>query len=326
MTRLVDDLLDVSRITEHKLAIRREPMRVGAWVEHALEAVGTSLGHRRFRVALDPAAAQSWVSGDEVRLTQVLTNLVGNAIKFTPDHGRIDVSGRRVGDSVELEVADDGIGMDPDNLHRVFDLFYQAPQAEHRSRAGLGLGLSIVRSLVDMHGGAVEAHSAGPGRGSRFVVRLPCVPAPVDAPALHAAHGVAASSGKVLVVDDNRDAADTASALLEAFGYSVRVVYGAQDALTALDEHAAEVAVLDIGMPGMDGYQLAAAILARPGCAGIRLVALTGYGSETDVGRAHAGGFDLHLTKPVDPDHLLAVVRRMMDRRSSKRGSTLPAA
>lgn len=310
MTRLVDDLLDVSRITRRQLRIHKAPMQVGPWIEQAVQAVRGSGDARHVDVDLSPEAAESWIDGDEVRLAQVLSNLLGNAVKFTAAGGRVTVRARRERADVVVDVEDDGVGLDPEQAGKVFDLFYQAPQALDRARGGLGLGLPIVRSLVEMHAGTVAAASDGPGKGSRFTVRLPCVDAPArealpEKPAPATASPVAR---RVLVVDDNQDAADTAAALLEISGHRVRVAYTPQQALDALDGFDAEVAVLDIGLPGMDGYELARAIRRRPGCARIRLVALTGYGQDSDVGRARDAGFDAHLTKPVAPDVLLQVV------------------
>ncbi|HYF19712.1 MAG TPA: ATP-binding protein [Ramlibacter sp.] len=314
MRRLVDDLLDVSRITSRKLEIRRESMRVGPWVEQVVDAVRGSVGRRRLQVELPSDAAQSWVEGDPVRLAQVLANLLGNAIKFTADEGGITVSARREDGHIALEVRDDGLGMAPEEAERAFELFWQAPQARQHAGAGLGLGLPIVRSLVEMHGGRVEAESAGPGRGSRFVVRLPLAAHPGEATVVPTGTPAPLAEGggaRVLVVDDNHDAADTCGALLESCGFQVRVTYTPEDALAALADFRAEVGLLDIGLPGMDGYQLARAIRARPQGAAVRLVAITGYGQESDVARARAHGFDAHMTKPVDVHALLALVEKL---------------
>ncbi|KQT13134.1 hybrid sensor histidine kinase/response regulator [Ramlibacter sp. Leaf400] len=318
MTRLVDDLLDVSRITGGKLLIRREPMRVGPWIEQVVETVRGSLGGRTLQVDLPDDVAQAWVQADAVRLAQVLGNLLGNAIKFTQDSGRLAVSARLDGGDVAVEVADDGIGLDDEELSRVFDLFYQAPQDLHRPSAGLGLGLAIVRSLVEMHSGSVHVDSDGRGRGSRFTVRLPCVPAPAPAatsPVEPVAAPMSATGGvRILVVDDNLDAADSGGALLEACGFEVAVAYAPDEALRRLEAFEADVALLDIGLPGMDGYQLARAIRGGPRGPRIRLVALTGYGQESDVQRARDNGFDAHMTKPVDVDALLALLDRLAGR------------
>ncbi|MGV3494044.1 MAG: ATP-binding protein [Ramlibacter sp.] len=312
MKRLVDDLLDVSRITGKRLAIRMEPLRVAELLRHAAQAVQAVLGLRRFALEIAPAGEDLWVSGDEMRLGQVLTNLLGNAIKFTAPGGAITLRLQRAGEDAEITVADDGRGMPPEVRAHVFDLFYQAPQGTDRSLGGLGLGLAIVHSLVEMHGGTVEAHSDGPGRGSRFVVHLPLVDAPSDAPSSPAALAPAGAQGRVLLVDDNRDAADTAAALLELSGYELRIAYDPGVALTLLDTFTPDVAVLDIGLPGMSGHELAARIRAHPNGRACHLVALTGYGTAADVARAHEAGFQQHLVKPAPPEALLEAVEAGM--------------
>ncbi|NUO73650.1 MAG: response regulator, partial [Frateuria sp.] len=293
MTRLVEDLMDVSRITRGKLRIRREPMRVGPWIEQVPDSIQGSLGGRTLR-----------------------GNLLGTAVKFRQDAGRVAVRARRDGTEVVIEVEDDGIGLNAEELSRVFELFYQAPHGEHRTTAGLGLGLAIVRSLVEMHDGSVQVWSDGPGRGCRFTLRLPAVEAPAStgheppaAPAPATTHG-----GRVLVVDDNADAADTMAALLESCGFGVAVAYAPDEALRRLETFAADIALLDIGLPGMDGYELARTVRGGPRGADIRLVALTGYGQPSDVERARANGFDAHMTKPVDVDALLALLEGLARR------------
>jgi CheY-like chemotaxis protein/anti-sigma regulatory factor (Ser/Thr protein kinase) len=247
-----------------------------------------------------------------VRLHQVLTNLLGNAIKFTPPEGAITVRLRRSADRAEIAVTDTGIGMPPAVLAHVFDLFYQAPQDADRSRGGLGLGLPIVRSLVEMHGGTVEAASEGEGRGSTFTVCLPLVASPADAGDPSAPAPPAGAQARVLVVDDNHDAADTAASLLELSGYDVRVAYDPGVALGLLDEFAPQVAVLDIGLPGMNGYELAHRLRAHPAGANCYLVALTGYGTAADVARAREAGFRVHLVKPAKPEELLGAIQQAL--------------
>ncbi|MEJ5990019.1 ATP-binding protein [Ramlibacter sp. PS3R-8] len=310
MKRLVDDLLDVSRITGKRLAIRMEPLRLADVVRHGAQAVQPVLGLRRLELDIPREADQLWVAGDEVRLGQVLANLLGNAVKFTGPEGSISLRVERNGDDVQVTVADSGFGMPPEVLAHVFDLFYQAPQGADRSRGGLGLGLAIVRSLVEMHGGTVQAYSDGAERGSRFVVRLPlAAPPPEPVPSQPAAL-VTGSHGRVLLVDDNKDAADTAGALLEISGYEVRVAYDPGVALTLLDDFVPDVAVLDIGLPGMSGHELAARVRAHPSGQACYLVALTGYGTSADVARAHDAGFSQHLVKPAAPGDLLEAVQR----------------
>ncbi|MES2938640.1 MAG: ATP-binding protein [Pseudomonadota bacterium] len=319
VTRLVDDLLDVSRITRKRLAMRFAPVRLLAVAEQAVQAMqglGPALDRRVLRLELSPEGADLWVSADEARLAQVLGNLLGNAIKFTGPQGSITVRLRRDGDAAEIEVADDGVGMTQAVLEHVFDLFYQAPQGVDRALGGLGLGLALVRSLVEMHGGTVQARSAGPNRGSSLTVRLPAIAAPAraePAPAASPAPAAMPKAGgvRVLVVDDNHDAADTAATLLEFSGYEVRTAYEPWAAIDMFRQFRPEVALLDIGLPGMNGYELAARLRAQPTGAQCKLIALTGYGTRSDVARALQVGFDAHMTKPAAPDMLLDEVARL---------------
>ena len=311
MTRLVDDLLDLSRITGKRLAMRMEPLRVADLVEQAAEAIRPVLGARTLRTDVAAGVGGAWVSGDEARLAQVFGNLLGNAVKFTGQRGAITLAARAAGEWVEFTVGDDGTGMAPDVLQRAFEPFFQAHQAQDRSRGGLGLGLAIVKSLVEMHGGSVAAESPGPGRGTTVRVRLPLAASPAPRPDHGPAPGVPAT-GRVLVVDDNRDAADTTAALLEINGYEVHVAYAPDAALAILDRHAAHVALLDIGLPGMSGYELAHRVRSHPNGAHCRLIALTGYGQADDLEMARRSGFDLHLTKPASADALLEHVAGLM--------------
>jgi signal transduction histidine kinase/ActR/RegA family two-component response regulator len=312
MTRLVDDLLDVSRITGKRLAMHFAPVRLGLVLQRAAEAARPMLGTRSLRLQFDPVTDQTWLSADEVRLAQVLNNLLGNAIKFTAPDGHIVLRARLDAGTAEVEVADDGLGMPPQVMEQVFDAFYQAPQGTDRAMGGLGLGLAIVRSLVEMHGGTVRAESEGPGQGSRFIVRLPTIAPPDLAPAPAPTAAVREGVGKVLVVDDNQDAADTAAALLEMSGYDVRTAYEPQAALRTFDTFGPDVAVLDIGLPGMSGYDLAAELRGHARGRHCRLVALTGYGTQGDVERAMTAGFNAHLAKPAEPRQLLETVERLM--------------
>lgn len=291
LKRLVDDLLDVSRITSGKMQLELRPLNLADVVCHT----ATSRPGRPVELTVLDTL---WVQGDESRLAQVLNNLLSNAERF--GDGAIRVVLRAEGHTARLEVSDDGIGMGPELLARVFEPFYQAPQQVARITGGLGLGLAIVRKIVELHGGRVWAHSDGPGTGSRFVVELPLIEAQAPLPA---AEPVQAASGRqVLVVDDNVDAAATTAQILEQFGHTVQVAHTAAEALERCARDKPAVAILDIGLPDMDGYALAAAI-RRLGNAP-RLVALTGYGQKADVERAAGAGFDLHLTKPASLDDL----------------------
>jgi signal transduction histidine kinase len=313
MTRLVDDLLDLSRITGKRLTMRLEPVRIVELLQQAADAIAPVLDGRTLRTEFAAGTRDAWVCGDEARLAQVFGNLLGNAVKFTPAGGEIVLAATLDGEWVDVEVRDDGLGMSPHVLEHAFEPFFQERQGGDRSRGGLGLGLAIVKSLVEMHGGSVRAESEGPSRGSRFQVRLPLAAAPQ--PREVAAAPVRASgTGKVLVVDDNRDAADTTAALLELIGYEVRIAYDPVSALAELDGFAPDVALLDIGLPGMSGYELAQRLRAHPNGAACRLVALTGYGQADDIGLAQQHGFDVHLTKPVEPDVLVERVQGLMER------------
>jgi len=311
VTRLVDDLLDISRITSGRLAIRREPLRIAQVLAQLVEAIRPSLQQRRISLDVAPAAQDAWIAGDEVRIAQVFNNLLVNAIKFTPANGAIRIEVSTAGPHVRVEVSDNGVGLSQVELERVFELFYQTPQSVDRARGGLGLGLAIVRSLVGLHGGDVSASSAGPGRGTRFTVRLPLCQAPENPQAASSAPA-GAGTGRVLVVDDNEDAANTSASLLEMAGYTVRVAYRPEAALEVLREFTPDLAILDIGLPGMSGYELAGRLKSADVDYRGRLVALTGYGQASDREASRQAGFDAHLTKPVPPDDLLALVEKMM--------------
>lgn len=297
LRRLVDDLLDVSRIATGKLEIDPRPLNLAETARHALAALPGE------GITLD-APDQVWVNGDETRLAQVLGNLLSNALRFGSRATRVRLETR--GDEVVLSVSDDGAGMAPDLLARVFEPFYQAPQPLARRTGGLGLGLAIVREIAVLHGGRVAAYSDGPGTGSRIEVILPqALPAMAAAPAPLARDPAAR---RILLVDDNEDAAALGALLLRELGHTVHVAHTAGQARALALAESPEVAILDIGLPDMDGYALAAALRAdRPDAAGgarLQLVALTGYGQATDVARALAAGFDVHLTKPATLDAL----------------------
>ena len=311
VTRLVDDLLDVSRITSGRLAIRREPLQIAQVLAQVVEGIRPSLQQRRISLDVAPGAEQAWVAGDEVRIAQVFNNLLVNAIKFTASDGAIRIEVAIVGAHARVEVADNGVGLSQPELERVFDLFYQTPQSVDRARGGLGLGLSIVRSLVGLHGGDVSASSAGSGRGTRLTVRLPLCQPPAPTQATPPAPA-GAGTGRVLVVDDNEDAANTSASLLEMAGYTVRVAYRPEEALDMVREFTPDLAILDIGLPGMSGYELAGRLKSADVDYRGRLVALTGYGQASDREASREAGFDAHLTKPVPPDDLLALVEKMM--------------
>jgi PAS domain S-box-containing protein len=307
MARLLDDLLDVSRISRGLIELRQEVVDLAALARRTVEAVTPLVEERRheLNVALPPAPVR--VKGDPTRLEQVLTNLLNNAAKYTAPGGRIWLDVGAEGGAAVVRVRDSGVGIPPEMLPKVFDLFVQAERKLDRAPGGVGIGLTLVRKLVAMHGGTVEAASPGPGQGSTFVVRLPArAEAPADAPDAWA--GATAASApprrRVLVVDDNRDAADSLAVLLRLTGQEVRVAYDGPSTLAQAGEFRPALAFVDIGMPGMDGYEVARRLRRQPGLEDTVLVALTGWGQEEDRRRSAEAGFDCHLVKPVEPDAL----------------------
>jgi len=306
MRRLVDDLLDISRIARGMLQIRREPVELRHVVERAVEAVQAGLVPVRHEVTLALADHPVWVEGDETRLEQAVTNLLANGVRFGGARPLL-VSVEADGDTARIRVRDHGVGLRPEEVERVFEPFYQAPQSLARTSGGLGLGLAIVKTVAELHGGRASAESAGPGQGCTFGIDLPTCAAPVARDDEAAADRVAAG-GRVLVVDDNVDSAVTVAELLaSASGHEVRVAASAEDALDVFAAFEPQVAILDIGLPDMDGYALALRLRATGAWRG-KLIALTGYGQEADKARARASGFDLHFTKPADPGQLVRAV------------------
>jgi PAS domain S-box-containing protein len=306
MTRLVDDLLDVGRITAGKIHLELQPVELGAILQEAVEAIEPYARSRTHTVTVDMPGAPAWVAGDRARLLQILSNLLVNAAKFTDRGGRISATLRRSGAYAEVDVVDNGPGIHPSRLRDIFNLFVQGDQDSARTQGGLGLGLSLVQQLVTLHGGEVAAYSQGVGKGAEFVVRLPLVQVP--AAAHDAEPGLAAPPLRhVLVVDDNKDAADTMSTLLQRLGYRTRTAYDARSALEAIRASRPDVAFLDIGLPDIDGMQLAGMIREEFGDVPA-MIALTGYGQDRDREETNAAGFQAHLTKPLNPDALLAAL------------------
>lgn len=323
LVRLVDDLLDVSRISRGKVDLRRERVTVQAVVEQAVEASRPHLeaaGHAlSVRVGEDPL----WLDGDLTRLVQVVSNLLHNAAKYTPRGGRIDVSAAIEDGRAVLRVRDDGMGIPAAMLPRVFDLFTQVDRTLERAQGGLGIGLSLARRLVEMHGGTVEAHSEGLGRGSTFTVRLPLAAAEPISTAPQGRRGAARTEARrVLVVDDNDDAAEMLAMVLELGGHEPRTAHDGPEALETARAFRPEVVFLDIGLPGMDGFEVARRLRQEPGLEGAVLVALTGWGSEEDRKRTREAGFDFHLTKPVDNAAVLEVLSGATAGRGARRAES----
>jgi signal transduction histidine kinase len=314
LTRLVDDLLDVSRITRGKIRLTRRPVRLAEVVAHAVETSLPLIDARRHRLELSVPEDAGTVEGDFTRLAQVISNLLNNAAKYTAEDGLIRLSVEPVGGEAVLRVADNGAGIPPEMLPHIFDLFTQVDATLERSEGGLGIGLTLVRSLVAMHGGSVQAFSEGRGRGSEFVVRLPLhhpsppVPGPRSPAAAERGARGKGEGTRVLVVDDNRDAAETLALLLKALGHEAATAYDGPSAIEAARALLPDVVLCDLGLPGMSGYQVAEKLRALPQLRGVRLVAITGFGTPEDRERSRQAGFDEHLVKPASPDALVKVL------------------
>jgi len=310
MTRLVDDLLDVGRITAGKIHLEMQPVELGDVLREAIETIEPFARSRAQTLTLDVSAAPAWVAGDRTRLLQIASNLIGNATKFTQRNGTITAALRRSGAYVEFSVLDNGPGIAPHRLRDVFRLFVQGDQDVARTQGGLGLGLSLVQQLVTLHGGEVSAYSAGLGKGAEFIVRLPLVKAPTASVTATVDDAAFAQARQVLVVDDNRDAAITLAALLQQMGYHARTAHDAHAALEAMRAQRPDLAILDIGLPQIDGMALAMLIHAEFGEA-LPLMALTGYGQESDRDAALHAGFSEYLTKPLAPESLSDALARI---------------
>lgn len=311
MMHLIDDLLDVNRITRGKVELRRMPVDLACAIEHAVEGCRPLLGERRITITTADSLPLC-VHGDAVRLEQVFGNLLNNACKFTGARGQISIRMHREDADVVVAVSDDGIGIPPDKLHTVFEMFSQLDAASERA-AGLGLGLALVKQLVTLHGGTVTAHSAGLGQGATFVVRLPAIQAEPEA--TPAEQPAASASRRVLVVDDNRDAAESLSMLLELTGHKTERAYDGQDALEKALAFNPEVILLDLGMPGMSGYDACRALRENALACDALIVALTGWGQEVDRLKCDEAGFDGHLVKPVTREALTALLARAPSRK-----------
>jgi PAS domain S-box-containing protein len=304
MARLLDDLLDIARIRQGTIELRRELLDVSTLLRAAADAARPLMEEHKHDFIVDEPAEKIWIEGDHVRLEQVLGNLLNNAAKYTDPGGQIRLSAEKTGGDLFISVKDNGIGIEPMMVSRVFDLFVQAERRTELSAGGIGIGLSLVKKLVELHGGRVDAFSAGAGRGAEFIVRLPAAAPssaverkPVAIPAIPAtARGL-----RVLLVDDNADSADGLGMLLELQGHEIRVAYDGETAIETARRFRPHVAFLDIGMPSMDGYELARRLRATPETKDVLLVAMTGWGQDEDHRKSREAGFAHHLVKPFEP-------------------------
>ena len=320
MVRLIDDLLDVSRISRGKFELKRELVQVQDILDHAIETSQPLVEAGRHELIVEPPDEPVWLDGDLTRLAQVVSNLLNNSAKYTPDGGRITLSAKVEGNNAVIRVTDNGSGISAEMLPQVFDMFTQVDRTLDRAQGGLGIGLSLVRRLVEMHGGTIEADSPGVGLGSVFTVRLPVAPPPgtqsiSDTSSRRIERSPSNSSFRVLVVDDSDDGATSLAMLLEVWGYTVRIAHNGPQAIEAAREFLPELVFLDIGLPGMDGYEVCRRLGAEPGLSGTIFVALTGWGDDEGQKRAQDAGFAFHLVKPVNPDQIEDVLKKTVEGR-----------
>jgi signal transduction histidine kinase len=307
LVRLVDDLLDISRITRGVITLQQEKLSVADVITRAVETSRPIIDARGHELHIAQPQSPLVVYGDMTRLSQVVSNLLNNAAKFTPEAGRIDLTVKRIGNAIDVTITDSGIGIAPEMLPKVFDLFTQVDRAQHHGTPGLGIGLALVRRLVEMHGGDVTARSEGLGRGAQLTVRLPLAPEQQlpDTSVDGNREGRAASPRRVLIVDDNHEAADSMAWLVSSGGHEVRVAYDGPQALALAATFTPDVLLLDLGMPGLTGFDVARQIRHQSWGEAMTLVAVTGWGQERDRRRAAEAGFDAHLVKPVKTAELL---------------------
>ena len=306
LSRVVDDLLDLSRVMTGKIALDRRPVELAEAVRHCLATLKAAAPESRHKVVLK--AELVWVYADVTRLDQIITNLLTNAFKYTAEDGSIEIKVGIDGPNAVLTVRDSGIGISPQLLPQIFDVFFQGDASIDRARGGLGIGLALVRQLALLHGGTVTAASDGPGTGSVFTVRIPLAPAPAESPAPEPDTARPSERRRVLLVDDHEDSRRMLSLLLQFSGHEALEACDGSEGLRAAAEEKPDVAVIDIGLPGTDGYEVARRLRADPATRSIPLIALTGYGQEEDRRRALEAGFDLHLVKPVEPDRFLRAI------------------
>jgi PAS domain S-box-containing protein len=313
MVRLIDDLLDVGRISNDRMELTREKVSLERVIRQAIETSSPLIHAQQHTLTIDLPARPITLDADVVRLTQVFANLLNNAAKYTPPNGSITVKAEQQNDVVTIRVIDNGIGIPQELLPQVFDMFMQVDKSLERAQGGLGIGLSLVKRLVEMHGGTVAARSKGPGQGSEFIVRLPTAQAPAAREQPHVGEpraAVASSGQRILVVDDNHDSATTLAMLLNLMGHETRTAHNGIEAIEVADEFHPNVALLDIGMPKLNGYETARRMRQKTWGREMFLVALTGWGQEADRLRSSDAGFNLHLVKPVD----VADIQRLLER------------
>jgi signal transduction histidine kinase/CheY-like chemotaxis protein len=310
MSLLLDDLLDISRVTRGTLALRMQPTELSSVIDSAVETARPTIDAKRHVLSVDVPVDPIQFTADPLRVAQVLSNLLTNAAKYTDPEGQIGLLARCEGDDVVIRVRDSGIGISAAALPRVFNMFSQVHSTTDRSEGGLGIGLALAQGLIELHGGTIEANSQGLGCGSEFTVRLPRRMAHTPKAVPNTPVATARTlRRRILIADDNRDSAETLAALLRMEGHDVTSVHDGPVALSAFGEIKPDVALLDIGMPGLTGYEVARKMRQSTSGAAVTLIAITGWGQDIDKERAYAAGFDHHLTKPVDPHRLAELLR-----------------
>ena len=310
LSRLISDLLDISRINLGKIRLLKEPIDLATIVDRAVEAIRPLAEASEHELIVNVSSEPLPLNADPARLEQVLVNLLANAVKYTPTRGRIEVDARKEGDSVVAVVRDTGVGIDPSMISKIFDPFIQVEQAIDRAQGGLGIGLTLARRLIEMHDGQVSARSDGTGKGSDFTIRLPASrpPEPAQAPGQPSATPIDRPALRILVVDDSVDTAKAMSKLLASFGHEIIAAHDGRAAIAAARDHRPDVLLLDIGLPGLDGYEVARQVRRESDLSRATLIAISGYSQEQDRRLSREAGFDHHLAKPVDYDLLFSLL------------------
>jgi signal transduction histidine kinase/ActR/RegA family two-component response regulator len=320
LTRLVDDLLDVARITSGKVLLQRKDFELQQVLDHVSELCQPAASKRHIRITRDLPSHAVTLHADYARVVQIFANIVSNAVKFTPDGGHIHITARQAQGQLQVVIEDNGIGIEPDAIARIFSMFEQGRTVAGEMTSGLGIGLSLARQFAELHGGSIDARSDGPGHGSRFIVTLPASASDIPAATPHSTGSDTPAAThqplQVLVVDDNHDAADTLQSLFQLEGYAAKVAYGGAQALAAVDITWPQLVVMDLGMPDMDGYEAARQIRQRAQGREVLLIALTGWGQSEARARTEQAGFDHHLTKPVDVAAIAALLHAHLARRA----------
>jgi PAS domain S-box-containing protein len=323
MVRLVDDLLDLNRITHDRLELRRSEVELSSVIQQAVEVARPLVDAAGHVLTIDLPPEPIYLNADRARLAQVFGNLLNNSAKYTRSNGAIALTAKQVDDEVFVTVKDNGAGIPHDKLDSIFDMFMQVDRTSDRAQGGLGIGLTLVKRLAEMHGGSIEAKSAGEGQGSEFVVRLPILSKPSEVVAPESSMAPESTQRRILIVDDNRDSADSLAMLLEIAGNKTYMAHDGVEAVEAIEQHRPEVVLLDIGLPRMDGHEVCRHVREQPWGKNILMIALTGWGQEDDRRKSQAAGFNGHLVKPVDYDKLLELLGSLTNGTETQRKSLI---